>query len=99
MSVWIVRLLRWIGWLAWTASVGVVLCVLMLRALEYALGRVTGESTARALHYPLTAWIGGAFDTASRHNLENAIILIAAIAVQLILDGLASAGVIGPVPH
>jgi small neutral amino acid transporter SnatA (MarC family) len=25
--------------------------------------------------------------------------LIAAIAVQLVLDGLASAGIIGPVPH
>jgi Fe-S oxidoreductase len=62
---------------------GVVLCVLMLRALEYALGRVTGESTATGFHYPLTAWIGRAFDTASRHNLENAIILIAAVKILI----------------
>src|SRR5689334_15661490 len=35
---------------------GVVLCVLTLRALEYALGRVTGEGSSTAFHYPLTAW-------------------------------------------
>ncbi len=45
---------------------GVTICILTLRALEYALdakGGTTGTTAARdtpnALHYPLTGWLGG----------------------------------------
>jgi Fe-S oxidoreductase len=62
---------------------GVVLCVLTLRSLEYAVGRVTGESSSTAFHYPLTAWIGQAFDGASRHSLDNAIIVVAAVKILI----------------
>src|SRR3954471_11642208 len=47
---------------------GVTICIITLRALEYALeklGGTTGTTAvghANALHYPLTGWLGGLFD-------------------------------------
>jgi Fe-S oxidoreductase len=62
---------------------GVVLCVLLLRGLEYALGRTVGDDWATALHFPLTAWFGAAFDGATRSALENAVIIVATIKILI----------------
>ena len=48
----------WQAYYVEATILGVVVCVIMLRALEYALGRNVGASNATAFHYPLTAWLG-----------------------------------------
>ncbi|GAB3589649.1 heterodisulfide reductase-related iron-sulfur binding cluster [Angustibacter peucedani] len=62
---------------------GVVVCVLLLRALEYGLGLSEGEDWASALHFPLTAWIGGGFDGLTRTSLENAVVVVAAVKILI----------------
>ena len=61
----------WAAYYVEATIVGVVLCVLTLRGLEYAL---TGGSV---LHFPLTSFVGAAFDGASQGSLENAVIAVA----------------------
>ncbi|CAN5370506.1 (Fe-S)-binding protein [soil metagenome] len=67
----------WQAYVVEAVILGVGLCIVALRALEYALGTVEGESWASAVNFPLTAWIGSAFDGASIGTLENAIIFVA----------------------
>ena len=62
---------------------GVTICILLLRGLEYALGRAEGLDTATALHFPLTAWIGELFAGASIASLENAIVVVATIKILI----------------
>ncbi|WP_202876717.1 heterodisulfide reductase-related iron-sulfur binding cluster [Kytococcus schroeteri] len=59
----------------------VVLCILALRALEFALGRVDGEHHASALHFPLTAWMGQALTGLSAATLAGAIIAVALLKI------------------
>ena len=56
---------------------GVGLCIVALRALEYALGRARGEEWADATHFPLTSWLGGLLDGWSAGALESAVVLVA----------------------
>ncbi|MDN5768999.1 MAG: (Fe-S)-binding protein [Humibacillus sp.] len=68
---------------------GVTLCILTLRALEYALaeaGGATGISSvseAGALHYPLTGWLGEMFTGTSVPTLENLIVVVAAVKILI----------------
>ena len=68
---------------------GVTICIITLRALEYALdfkGGTTGFSGkghADALHYPLTGWLGGLFDGTSVDTLENVIVVVAAVKILI----------------
>jgi Fe-S oxidoreductase len=68
---------------------GVTVCILTLRALEYALdlnGGTTGTTAvgnANALHYPLTGWLGEMFTGASVSTLENAIVVVAAVKILI----------------
>jgi Fe-S oxidoreductase len=68
---------------------GVTLCILTLRGLEYALAAkggstgATGVSEANGLHYPLTGWVGGLFSGASVSALENAIVVVAAVKILI----------------
>jgi Fe-S oxidoreductase len=62
---------------------GVTLCILTLRGLEYALGKATGSDTASALHFPMTAWLGGLFDGLSVSALENTIVVVAAVKILI----------------
>ena len=61
---------------------GVTICIISLRALEYALGRATGDEHATALHYPLTAWLGAGFGS-SVSALENTIVVVAAVKILI----------------
>jgi Fe-S oxidoreductase len=67
----------WRAYYVEATILGVVLCVLALRALEYALGRASGDAEATLLHFPLTAWLGSAFAGASVGALEQAVIAVA----------------------
>jgi Fe-S oxidoreductase len=60
---------------------GVGLCIVALRGLEYALGKADGASWATALHFPLTAWLGSVFSGVSTGALEAAIIGVATLKI------------------
>ncbi|MFC7598049.1 (Fe-S)-binding protein [Terrabacter sp. GCM10028922] len=68
---------------------GVMACILALRALEYALeksGGSTGTSAvgdASALHYPLTGWLGRLLDGVGVDTLENVIVIVAAVKILI----------------
>jgi Fe-S oxidoreductase len=62
---------------------GVVICVIALRGLEYALGKQVGDGWASALHFPLTFWFGTAFTGLGRGALENAIIVVATVKILI----------------
>jgi Fe-S oxidoreductase len=68
----------WQAYYVEATILGVVLCVLALRALEYALGVARGEPWAGALHFPLTAWLGDlAFVGAGTGGLEAGVLAVA----------------------
>jgi Fe-S oxidoreductase len=62
---------------------GVVLCILTLRSLEYALGVAEGEWWATTLHFPMTAFIGDAFSGMSISALESAAIIVASLKILI----------------
>src|SRR3954447_18916708 len=59
---------------------GVVLCVLSLRFLEYWLGSTTGADWATKLHFPTTWWLGTG-DGLTQHQIENAIVVVATLKI------------------
>ncbi len=67
----------WQAYYVEATILGVVLCVLALRGLEYAFIDASGGEDASALHFPLTSFIGRAFSGASAGALSNAIIAVA----------------------
>lgn len=69
------------------------LAVISIRALEYALGTEQGESWATIANFPLTAWIGSAFTSASISALETGIIVIALIKIAVSLAWLITVAV------
>jgi Fe-S oxidoreductase len=81
----------WQAYYVEATILGVVLCVLTLRGLEYALGRagtgpsadVTTPGDFTAVHYPLTSWLGNLFDGASASALKNAIVVVAGIKILI----------------
>src|SRR3954471_607792 len=62
---------------------GVVLCILTLRGIEYALGQATGETSAGAVHFPLTFFVGAAFTGLSVGALKTAVVVVAALKILI----------------
>src|SRR5450759_4368540 len=62
---------------------GVVLCILTLRGLEYALGSAHNEWWATELHFPMTSFIGKAFSGMSVSALESAAIIVATLKILI----------------
>ncbi len=62
---------------------GVTICILTLRVLEFALAKATGDDHASALHFPLTSWLGGAFGGLSVDALKNTIVVVAAVKILI----------------
>ena len=73
----------WQAYYVEATILGVVLCVLALRGLEYALGHADRASWAGALHFPTTAWLGGLLSGASTGTLEAAIIAVATVKILI----------------
>jgi Fe-S oxidoreductase len=77
------RYSRFFGSRAWQAYyveytiLGVLICILLLRGLEYELGK------ASTFHFPTTFFIGGPFSGLSEHGLENAIYLVAMVKILI----------------
>ncbi|MDP9219997.1 MAG: (Fe-S)-binding protein, partial [Actinomycetota bacterium] len=73
----------WQAYYVEATILGVVLCVLALRGLEYALGHNLGDSTATTFHYPLTSWLGSALFSGTTSSLRDAIIVVAAVKILI----------------
>jgi Fe-S oxidoreductase len=73
----------WQAYYVEATILGVVLCVLVLRGLEYAIGRTDGEGWATAWHFPTTAWLGALFSGATVPALEAAILAVATVKILI----------------
>ena len=73
----------WQGYFVEAVILGVGLCIVTLRGLEYALFSAQGSGDASALHFPFTAWLGEAFAGRSVGALENAIWLVATLKIVI----------------
>jgi Fe-S oxidoreductase len=62
---------------------GVVICILNLRALEYARATYNATEHATLVHFPLTAWLGEIYASASFEALGTAILLVAAAKILI----------------
>jgi Fe-S oxidoreductase len=73
----------WQAYYVEATILGVVVCVLTLRGLEYALDVAGQGRYANALHFPLTGWLGQAFSGLSTGALEAAIVVVAAVKILI----------------
>ncbi|HKJ11714.1 MAG TPA: 4Fe-4S dicluster domain-containing protein [Ornithinimicrobium sp.] len=73
----------WQAYVVEGVILGVGLCIITLRGLEYALGSAEGASWATSLNFPLTAWLGSAFGGVSVAALENAIVFVALLKILI----------------
>ncbi|MCE0487520.1 (Fe-S)-binding protein [Ornithinimicrobium sediminis] len=73
----------WQAYVVEAVILGVGLCIVALRALEYALGVLEGASWATPGSFPLTAWLGGMLDGLSVGALETAIVLVALLKILI----------------
>jgi Fe-S oxidoreductase len=71
----------WQAYYVEATILGVVLCVLALRGLEYALDAAGDGRYATLLHFPLTAWLGGLLSGVSAGALGAAIVAVSAVKV------------------
>ncbi|MFC5381436.1 (Fe-S)-binding protein [Aquipuribacter nitratireducens] len=75
------RSTTWQAYYVEATILAIVVCVLALRALEYAYESAEGAGTATLLHYPLTAWLGEALVGISTGALAAAITVVAAVKI------------------
>jgi Fe-S oxidoreductase len=75
----------WQGYFVEGVILGVGLCIVTLRGLEYALLTHGGEhaDNASALHFPTTFWLGEALSGLSEDTLANLIYLVAMIKIVI----------------
>ncbi|RYU10796.1 heterodisulfide reductase-related iron-sulfur binding cluster [Nocardioides iriomotensis] len=71
----------WQAYFVEAVILGVGLCIVTLRGLEYAL--VADEGDASVFHFPLTFWLGEAFGGLSTTGVENAIYLVAMLKIVI----------------
>ncbi len=71
----------WQGYFVEAVIAVVGVCIVFLRGLEYALGRIEGEQWATLAHFPLTAWLGGLFEGMSPGTVEGSIVAVATIKI------------------
>jgi Fe-S oxidoreductase len=76
-SVW------WQAYYVELTILGVTICILALRGLEYALGLQTDPAIATLAHFPLTTWLGAIFAGASVAALETTIVVVAAVKILI----------------
>jgi Fe-S oxidoreductase len=73
----------WQGYFVEAVILGVGLCIVTLRGLEYALMSAAGDDGASALHFPLTFWLGEAFGGLSTTGIENTVYLVAMLKIVI----------------
>lgn len=84
---------RWQAYVVEAVIAAVILCVLVLRGLEYAHLSATGRGElATAAHFPLTGWLGELFAGASAPALADAITVVALVKILVSLTWLTVVG-------
>ncbi|WP_114424018.1 (Fe-S)-binding protein [Nocardioides houyundeii] len=76
----------WQAYFVESVILGVGLCILVLRGLEYALLDLDGHKyadNASALHFPFTFWLGELFSGLSVGTVENLIYLVAMLKIVI----------------
>jgi len=73
----------WEAYVVEFVILGVGICIVLLRGLEFALGRATGAEWADFAHFPTTGWVGSFFEGMSVGALENAILVIALVKILI----------------
>ncbi|WP_299053941.1 heterodisulfide reductase-related iron-sulfur binding cluster [uncultured Nocardioides sp.] len=73
----------WQGYFVEGVILGVGLCIITLRGLEYALFTTDDPELASPLHFPLTFWLGELFSGLSTSTLENLIYLVAMLKIVI----------------
>ena len=75
----------WQGYFVELVILGVGLCIMLLRGLEYALLAKGGEHSdnATAFHFPFSAWLGEAFSGMSTGSIETSIYLVAMLKIVI----------------
>ena len=68
----------WQAYFVESVILGVGLCIVTLRGLEYSL-----EGGSTAFHYPLTFWLGEAFSGMSDSSLKNAIYFVSMLKILI----------------
>src|SRR6478735_445002 len=68
----------WQAYFVELVILGVGLCIVTLRGLEYAL-----EDGSTAFHYPLTFWLGEAFSGMSDSSLKNAVYFVSMLKILI----------------
>ena len=75
-------------WQAYYVEITILLvgiAVIVLRAMEYALGTEQGESWASVANFPFTAWIGSSLTGLSINALETGIVTVAFVKIAVSL--------------
>ena len=74
----------WQGYFVELVILGVGLCILTLRALEYALAQYGDDpGTASLLHFPLTAWAGGLLTGLEEGTLSTLVWTVAMVKIVI----------------
>ena len=73
----------WQAYVVEFVILGVGLCIVLLRGLEFALGRATGAAWADFVHFPTTGWVGNFFDGMSVGALETTIVVVALVKILI----------------
>ncbi|MBV7363400.1 (Fe-S)-binding protein [Actinomycetaceae bacterium TAE3-ERU4] len=84
---------RWQAIFVEAVILGVVLCVIILRALEYARATHFHPQIASLWHFPTTAWIGHFLAYLSPAHIDLAIIIVACLKIIISMTWMAIAGV------
>jgi Fe-S oxidoreductase len=85
---------RWQAYVVEAVILAVVVCVLALRALEYAYyaGEPGLARYATTVHFPLTGWLGEALSGTGQATLAGAITVVAAVKILVSVGWLAIVG-------
>jgi Fe-S oxidoreductase len=75
------RSTTWQAYYVEATILAIVVCVLSLRALEYAREAVDGTGRADLLHYPLTAWLGAGLTGLGVGTLAAAVVVVATLKI------------------
>ena len=73
----------WQAYVVEAVILGVGVCIVALRSLEYALGRAEGEAWATWVTFPLTSWLGGMLGGLSVGALESWIVVVALLKILI----------------
>ncbi len=73
----------WQGYFVELVILGVGVCIVLLRGLEYAYATHHDPDYASAFHFPLTFWLGEAFSGLSQTTLANLIWVVATLKIVI----------------